>query len=173
MSSLWPATLHFTEEYDLSNQGGIGFFWEGVGRGHVDIQIFTPTGAWLGRFPDYARKTGCPTPWVSLTWDKLQEVDIDGSRPDKSRITGILWTYHSVGKRWLDGIYGLPMGGDPDVLADMTIRHTAYNELFAEFETQDSAILFTKFELRQGIENLYVRFETYPVVDLYTKFEIN
>jgi len=115
--------------YDLSESGGIGFFWEGVGRGHVDIQILTPTGAWIGKFPDYGQKT-----WVALTWDLLQAVDIDGSLPDKSEITGILWTYHSAGERWLDGVYGLPKGGDPDVYGTFTLQHSTYVELKASFE---------------------------------------
>jgi len=113
--------------YDLSDQGGIGFFWEGTGRGHVDIQILTPTGAWIGKFPDYADWT-----WVELWWEDLQEVDIDGSRPDKTQITGFLWTYHSAGIRHLDGLYGLPKG-PTDVKGIMVIRHTTYNELPAEF----------------------------------------
>ena len=110
--------------YDLSDQGGIGFFWKGVGRGHVDIQILSFTGAWIGKFPDYGEWT-----WVSLLWEDLQEVDIDGSRPDKNQVTGFLWTYHTPGERHLDGLYGLPMGGDPDVKALAVIRHAAYNEL--------------------------------------------
>ncbi len=117
--------------YDLSDQGGIGFFWQGVGRGHVDIQILTPTGAWIGKFPDWG-----PWTWVVLLWEDLQEVDIDGSRPDKSEITGFLWTYHSAGVRHLDGLYGLPMGGDTDVKGFLVIRHATFNELPVGFEVQ-------------------------------------
>ena len=90
--------------------------------------MLTPTGSWIGKFPDYGVKT-----WVALTWDDLQEVDIDGSLPDKTQVTGFLWTVHSAGERWLDGIYGLPKGGDPDVFAKFTTRHPAAVDLSATF----------------------------------------
>lgn len=145
--------------YDLSQSGGIGFFWEGVGRGMVDIQILTPTGAWIGKFPDWGEKT-----WVELTWDKLQEVDIDGIRPDKSQITGLLWTYHSAGERHMDGIYGLPIGGDPDLFADMIIRHSASGEIPAEFfRNHFREDLFADFKLRQSNERPPV-FGTYTAI---------
>jgi len=132
--------------YDLSDQGGVGFFWKGVGGGHVDIQIFSSTGAWIGKFPDFGEWT-----WIKLLWENLQEVDIDGSRPDKSQITGFLWTYHTPGERHLDGLYGLPIGGDPDVKALMTIRHAAYNDLSAYlFRNLFREDLYAKVTVRQN-----------------------
>ena len=44
--------------------------------------------------------------------------------------------------------------------------------LFAEFEIQDSAALFTKFEVGQDSEDLYAKFEIQDSVILYAKFEI-
>ena len=120
--------LHIRRIYDLSDSGGLGFFWEGVGRGHVDIEIFTPTGAWTGKFPDWGVMT-----WVPLKWEDLTEVDIDGSRPDKSQITGILWTYHSDGIRHVDWIVGLPKGGDRDIFSKFIVRHSSYADLKGEF----------------------------------------
>jgi len=108
--------------------------------------MLTPTGSWIGKFPDYGVVT-----WVALTWDDLQEVDIDGSLPDKTQVTGFLWTVHSAGERWMDGIYGLPKGGDPDVFAKFTTRHPAAVDLHAEFfRNQFTEDLFAVYTLRQN-----------------------
>lgn len=138
--------------YNLSDSGGIGFYWEGIGKGHVDIQIITPSGAWIGKFPDYANWT-----WVALKWEDLQEVDLDGSRPDKTQITGLLWTVHSPGVRHLDSVYGLPKGGDPDIFATFIVKNISYADLLARFRPAYDAPpvnLFADFRLRQGINNL-------------------
>ena len=131
--------------YDLSGSGGIGFFWKGVRRGHVDIQILTPTGSLMGKFSESLEWA-----WVELTWDKLQEVDIDGSLPDKSQIIGLLWTYHTPGVRHLDGVYGLPKGGDRDVKGLLVIRHSAFNEIPSKFfYNHFREDLFAELALRQ------------------------
>lgn len=126
--------------YDLSDNGGIGFFWEGVGRGQVGVQILSPTGSWIGKFPDYEGWT-----WVPLLWENLQEVDLDGTRPDKTQVTGFLWTYHSAGIRHLDGLYGLPKGGDPDIKGVLIIRHAAYNDLSSVFILEVKQDLLAEF----------------------------
>lgn len=145
------AVFRISRIYDFSKSGGIGFFWNGVGRGHVDLQLLTPTGAWIGKFPDWGEKT-----WVPLKWDELQEVDLDGSRPDKSQITGILWTVHSAGERRLDGIYGLPKGGDPDVYARLIVRG------------ESNKNLKTIFSLRQLTAELKAEFVVEHMVDVYS-----
>jgi len=129
--------------YDLSDNGGIGFFWQGVGRGQIDIQILTPTGSWAGKFPDYG-----PWTWVPLLWEDLREVDLNGSLPDKTQITGFFWTYHSAGIRHLDGLYGLPKGGDPDVKGITIIRHAAYNDLSSVFLLEIKQNILSKFIVR-------------------------
>jgi len=91
--------------YNFSDASGVAFFWWGAGRmdQYIDFEVRTPTGSWIGKFPDG------PAEWrlIFLEWDDLVEVDLDGSRPDKSDINGFFWTYHTPGIRRLDALLAI------------------------------------------------------------------
>ena len=88
--------------YNFSDGMGVAFKWWGSGGmdQNIDFEMWSPTGGWVGKFPDG------PAKWrqVILSWDDLTEVDLDGSRPNKSNITGMYWTYHTPGVRRVDAI---------------------------------------------------------------------
>lgn len=89
--------------YDFSESLGISFYWWGTGTSpeiQVDLILKTPTGNFVAAFPDGPAEWR----WVYLEWSDFKEVAIDGTRPDKSQITGILWTVHTDGVRRVDRI---------------------------------------------------------------------
>jgi len=153
---------------DLSNSEGIAFYWWGSGGldQNIDFEMWSPTGGWVGRFPDGPAEWR----WIFLRWSDLTEVDFDGSRPDPSDIVRIYWTYHTEGVQRVDYIVGWRT---QDLRCDLEVRNTTVVELYAFFEAQatvevyghgvirniGSAELSGQFEVGQGFKDLYARFE--------------
>ncbi len=137
---------------DLSHWEGIAFYWWGSGGSdqNIDFEMRSPTGGWVGTFPDGPAMWR----WVFLRWSDLTAVDFDGSRPDRSNITHILWTYHTDGVRRINYIVGWRK---QDVYCHAIIRNAGSGELFA------------KFEVGQGFNDLFARFEV--MVDRFTLIE--
>ncbi len=169
--------------YNFSAGMGVSFGWWGSGEGdqNIDFEMWSPTGGWVGKFPDG------PARWrqVTLSWDDLTEVDFDGSRPEKSNIVGMYWTYHTPGVRRVDAIqtwmirdlyctFIVKNVGSSDLpgkfevnlayaaeelYAHAEIRQPASAELLARFEVgQDSAELLARFEVGQDSTDLYAKF---------------
>ncbi|MCK4698293.1 MAG: DUF2341 domain-containing protein [Dehalococcoidia bacterium] len=135
--------------YDLSGGMGISFDWWGSGGvdQHIDFEMWSLTGGWVGRFPDG------PAEWrqVLITWDDLTEVDLDGTRPDSSQIIGIYWTYHTPGVRRIDGIRAWMR---QDLLCKVVIRKASASDLLSRFEIQASQDLLGKFVIQQYFNDL-------------------
>jgi len=132
--------------YDLSHSDGISFYWYGSdvvdGDQMIDFEMWSPTGGWVAKFPDGEASWR----WVFLAFrggplvtGVLREVDIAGSRPDKSQIEKILWTYYSKGVRRIDAIRAWRMC---DLKASLTVRHasgTASKNLSAKLEVRNAS----------------------------------
>ncbi len=117
-----------TVSLDLSQSEGIAFYWWGSGGSdqNIDFEMRSPTGSWVGKFPDGPARFR----WVFLRWSDLTAVDFNGSRPDRSNITGIFWTYHTDGVRRINYIVGWRT---QDVYCHAIIRNAGSGELFAKF----------------------------------------
>lgn len=113
--------------YDLSASEGIGFYWWGSGGvdQYVDFEMWSPTGGWVGKFYDGPARFRL----VQIEWDDLTEVTPYGTRPDRSRIDGIFWNYHTHGVRRVDGIHAWLK---QDLLAKFTVRQAASVELLGK-----------------------------------------
>ena len=129
--------------------------------------MWSPTGGWVGRFPDGPAKWR----WVFLSWSVLTEVDLDGSRPDPSDIREIYWTYHTDGVRRINYIVGWRT---QDLYGSFEIRQEASQELFARFEAQVSINLPGRLIVRHSdLVELLGRFEVgQDSADLLCKFEV-
>jgi len=131
--------------YDFSGGMGISFDWWGSGGvdQNIDFEMWSLTGGWVGRFPDG------PAEWrqVQLSWDGLTSVDLDGTRPDRSQIIGIYWTYHTSGIRRIDGIRAWMK---QDLLCKVVIRNASASGLLSKFEAQATAELLGKVEIQQS-----------------------
>jgi len=155
--------------YDLSHSDGISFYWFGSdvvdGNQMIDFEMWSPTGGWVAKFPDGEASWR----WVFLAFrggplvsGVLREVDIAGSRPDKSQIEKILWTYYSKGVRRIDAIRAWRMC---DLKASLTVRHASgasSRNLFAKFEvrnvsSQDLPVHF-RVATGQGFNDLIASF---------------
>lgn len=152
---------------NLSHSGGIAFYWWGSGGvdQQIDFEMESPTGRWIGRFYDGPAEWR----WVFLRWDDLTEVDLSGSRPDRSNITGFFWTYHTDGVRRVDYIVGW---WPQDLRGDFEVRHETSRDLPAKFEAQvslnlpgslivrniDSVELLGQFDVGQGSAEIFSRF---------------
>ena len=129
-------TLRVRKILNFEGSLGIGFQWWGGGGWDqmVDFEMLTPTGSYVGKFPDGPAGFR----WVLLSFKQLQEryylmgeADIDGSRPDRSRVIGLLWTYHSAGLRRVDS---LSVWRGYDLRASFIVRQFASEDLRAVFE---------------------------------------
>ena len=165
---------------DLSNTEGIAFYWWGSGGldQQIEFEVESPTGSWVGKFYDGPALWR----WVFLRWSDLTAVDLDGSRPDRSNVTGIFWTYHTDGVRRINyivgwrkqDVYGHVVIRQPtsvdlyahvafirsiELYAHAIIRNIASVNLPATFEVgQDSADLLCKFEIGQYSADLLAKF---------------
>ncbi len=107
--------------FDLRGTAGIAFHWWGANNppeSIVDFIVESPTGFWVGEFydgPAYFRH-------VFIPWTQFRETGLDGSRPDKSQVDGLIYIVHTSGLRRIDYIYA-PLFGDLHAL--FNIRHTA------------------------------------------------
>jgi len=141
--------------YDFSGSMGISFYWWGSGGldQNIDFEMQSLTGGWIGSFPDG------PAEWrqIQLSWDDLTPVDLDGTRPDRSQIIGIYWTYHTHGVRRLAGIQAWMR---QDLLCKVFIRNASVSDLLSKFEAQASQDLLGKFEAQ-------------ATLDLLGKFEVS
>jgi len=127
------AKFHVRQLYDFSKAYAISFRWWGVGGVDlVDLRIETPTGNYVGVFPDGA--TGFRE--VLLHWGNFNEVAVIGTRPDKSRITAILWTVHTPGVRRLDRFAIVEV---PYLRCFFVIRRSTSGELKAGFTVRDAS----------------------------------
>jgi hypothetical protein len=153
---------------DLSKSEGIAFYWWGSGGldQQIDFEIESPTGSWVGKFYDGPAMWR----WVFLEWSDLIEVDLDGSRPDRSNVRGIFWTYHTDGVRRVDYIVGWRR---QDLRADFEVRGLDSAELLCKFDVgQDSAELLGKFEAQATVE-LLGKFDVgQGSVELLGEFEV-
>ena len=165
---------------DLSQSEGIAFYWWGSGGvdQNIDFEMRTPTGSWIGRFYDGPAEWR----WVFLSWDDLTEVDLDGSRPDRSNVTDFFWTYHTDGVRRVDYIVGWRR---QDLRADFEVRQETSQDLSAKFEAQVSLNLLAglivrhrstaevlgRFEVGQDSQDLLGKFEAQATAELLGKFE--
>jgi len=165
---------------DLSKSEGIAFYWWGSGGvdQNIDFEMRTPTGSWIGRFYDGPAEWR----WVFLSWDDLTEVDLDGSRPDSSNVTGFFWTYHTDGVRRVDYIVGWRR---QDLRGDFEVRQETGQDLSAKFEAQVSLNLLAgiivrnqstaevlgRFEVGQDSIGLLGKFEAQVTAGLLGKFE--
>ena len=118
---------------DLSPSEGIAFYWWGSGGvdQNIDFEMRSTTGSWVGKFYDGPAEWR----WVFLSWADLTEVDLDGSRPDSSNVTGFFWTYHTDGVRRVDYIVGWRR---QDLRADFEVRQETSQFLSAKFKAQVS-----------------------------------
>jgi len=142
-------------QLDLSHFEGIAFYWWGSGGvdQNIDFEMRTPTGSWIGRFYDGPAEWR----WVFLSWADLTEVDIDGSRPDRSNVTGCYWTYHTDGVRRVDYIVGWRR---QDLRADFEVRQETSQDLSAKFEAQVSLKLLAGLIVRhRSTTEILAKFE--------------
>ena len=170
MPSLWPATLHGIQPFDFSQSEGIAFYWWGSGGSdqNIDFEMWSPTGGWVGAFPDGPAMWR----WVFLRWSDLTAVDFDGSRPDRSNVTSILWTYHTDGIRRVGYIVGWRT---QDVYGHAIIRQPTSVDLYAHVEFIRSIELYAHAIIRNiASVNLPVIFEVgQDSTDLFAKFVVN
>jgi len=181
LENLWAPTLHVTEVYDLTGTLGLAFYWWGAANppeALVDIRVESPTGFWLSNFYDgFARWRYVFIPWGSFVWvsrrQRLLEAHHHGfDEPDKSQVTGFIWTVYTTGSRLLDyvhaprqllgpkGIFIARHSQSRDFPAAFIIRHTNSVDLFNEFiiRHSTSAELQAGFLIRQGIRDLPAQF---------------
>jgi len=167
--------------YDFSGSMGISFYWWGSGGmdQNIDFEMRSLTGGWLGTFPDG------PAEWrqIQLSWDDLTEVDLDGTRPDRSQIIGFYWTYHTPGVRRLAGIQAWMR---QDLLGKFFVRNARSLDLLSKFEAQATAELLSRAEVRQPASTellgraevgqnsagLLGKFEAQATLDLLGKVDI-
>ncbi|KKM84930.1 hypothetical protein LCGC14_1294240 [marine sediment metagenome] len=154
---------------DLSSSEGIAFYWWGSGGSdqNIDFEMWSPTGGWVGKFPDGPARFR----WVFLRWSDLTAVDFDGSRPDRSNITGIFWTYHTDGVRRINYIVGWRK---QDVYCHAIIRQPTSVDLYAHVELIRSIELYAHAIIRHiASVNLPATFEVgQDSADLPAKFEV-
>ena len=155
---------------NLSSSEGIAFYWWGSGGSdqNIDFEMWSPTGGWVGTFPDGPARWR----WVFLRWSDLTAVDFDGSRPDRSNITGIFWTYHTDGVRRINYIVGWRK---QDVYCHAIIKQPTSVDLYAHVEFIRSIELYGHAEIRHpGVPaELLARFEVgQGSADLLCKFEV-
>jgi len=154
---------------DLSHSGGIAFYWWGSGGvdQQIDFEMKSPTGSWVGRFYDGPAEWR----WVFLSWADLTEMDLDGSRPDKSDITDLLWTYHTAGVRRVDYIVGW---WPQDLRADFEVRGKGSQNLSGKFEAQVSLNLLGSLIVRNiGSSELSSQFDVgKDSTELFSRFEV-
>ena len=136
------AGFYVRQVYDFSKAYGVFFHWWGVDLGDVnELKLETPTGSFITFFSD--GPAGFRE--VFIPWSRFNEVGLAGSRPDKSRITAILWTVSSPGLRRVDyfGIYESPIlragfevrrSTNREVKAGFAVRHSSSEELKTVFE---------------------------------------
>ncbi len=152
---------------DLSDTEGIAFYWWGSGGldQQIDFEVESPTGSWVGKFYDGPALWR----WVFLRWSDLTAVDLDGSRPDRSNVTGIFWTYHTDGVRRINYIVGWRK---QDVYCHAIIRQPTSVDLYAHVVIQDTAELYghgvirnvasvdlpATVEVRQDSADLFAKF---------------
>jgi len=131
-------------QLDLSQSEGIAFYWWGSGGvdQNIDFEMRTPTGSYIGKFYDGPAEWR----WVFLRWLDLVEVDLDGSRPDNSNITGFFWTYHTDGVRRVDYIVGWRR---QDLRGDFEVRQETSQNLSAKFAAQVSLNLLAGLIVRR------------------------
>lgn len=175
-------TLYIRQLYNISTAKGIGFYWWGAG-GWDQLNEFileTPTGFYRGYFADGEAKWN----WVFFKIANLEKLAIDGSEPDPTNITGILWTYHSNGLRrvaflsiWyveppdLKGIFTVRHLESLELPAEFTVRYPESQDLKAEFILrQETADLKAEFILRQLNFELKAVFQVREIIEIY---EIN
>lgn len=137
--------------YDLSHADGLAFYWWGSdvvdGDQMIGFQMWSPRGGWYTKFPD--GEAGWR--WVFLSFKEgegdafLREFDLVGSRPDRSQIVAMLWTYYTEGLRRLAMItawrrqelkshFTVRQSPAPRTLPGlMIVRHGAVGAVFAEF----------------------------------------
>jgi hypothetical protein len=153
---------------DLSQSEGIAFYWWGSGGvdQNIDFEMRTPTGSYIGKFYDGPAEWR----WVFLRWADLEAVDIDGSRPDNSDITGFYWTYHTDGVRRVDYIVGWRR---QDLRGDFEVRQGNTSDLLGKFAAQVTAELLGKVEVQQsGSAELLGKFEAQATAEILAKFEV-
>ncbi len=169
LASLWPPSLHTILPFDLSQSEGIAFYWWGSGGSdqNIDFEMWSPTGGWVGKFPDGPARFR----WVFLRWSDLTAVDFDGSRPDRSNITGIFWTYHTDGVRRVVYIVGWRT---QDVYCHAIIRQPTSVDLYAHVEFIHSIELYAYAIIRHiASVNLPATFEVgQDSADLLCKVEV-
>jgi hypothetical protein len=128
-----PAKLYVRQIYDFSKAYAISFMWWGANQGDtVDLKLQTPTGNFLTSFSDG------PASWreVLIPWRLFNETGQQGSPPDKSRITAILWTVHSPGIRRVD-LFRL--FESPILKALFEVRRSATSDVGGEFVVKAAA----------------------------------
>lgn len=154
---------------DLSDSEGIAFYWWGSGGSdqNIDIEMWSPTGGWVGKFPDGPARWR----WVFLRWSDFTVVDLDGSLPDPSDIREINWTYHTDGVRRVNYIVGWRK---QDLYGHAVIRNISSDELYAHVVIQDTAELYGHAIIRNVASvNLPATFEVgQGSADLLCKFKV-
>ena len=170
-----PCLLFVRQVYDFSHSKGIAFYWWGAdvveGDQMIDFQMWSPHGGWVAKFPDDSPGWR----WVFLAFDEddggdatLREVDLGGTRPDRSEVIAILWTYYTYGMRRVDGISYWSL---VDLKCTFNVRHTStatQGNLPAEFELQASEDLHAEFVAGLvGFKDLKAEFYI-EMVDVYS-----
>ena len=156
--------------YDLTGALGIGFYWWGSGvvegDQNIEFQLLSPTGGWIAHFAD-----GDPEwKWVLLPFEdrdptslqRLIEVDLGGSKADKSQIEAFLWTYFSPGVRRVAYLC-IWYGGD--LRAEFTVRASIASDLKTEFTVRQSSFQDLQAEFivtRPGTADLHAEFIVNP-----------
>jgi len=152
-------TFWVTQIYDFTSSTGIAFYWKGSdvsdGDQMVDFEMWSPTGGWVGKFPDGEAEWR----WVFLSWEEnLIEVGLNIVHADKSEITQMLWTYYSSGTRGLDGIhiwysndvkgvFTVKQPGTNNLKGVLTVRQSSSNNLQSEFRIRRTSSLALQAEL--------------------------
>lgn len=186
LADLWAPTLHISEVYDLTGTIGLAFFWWGADNppsSLVQIILETSTGFWYSDFYDGpARWRYVFIPWGSFIWvsspQRLLEPHYHGfEEPDKSQVTGFIWTVHTAGTRRLDyvhaprqllgpiGVFVARHSQSHDVPAAFVIRHSAVSDLLVNIILRHSTSrdLSGGFRIsRQGIGDLLAAFDIAP-----------
>lgn len=165
-------TLQVIPPLDLSRSEGIAFYWWGSGGvdQNIDFEMKSPTGGWVGKFPDGPAEWR----WVFLSWDDLVEVDLDGTMPNRSNVTGFFWTYHTDGVRRVDYIVGWRR---QDLRGDFEVRQEVGRDLRGDFviRREFGRDLLVRGEVGQGSESLIGRTAIMRVgipIEVFAGFEV-
>lgn len=168
MASLWPATLHVSDDiWDLTGTIGFAFYWWGADNPPEalnQIRLETPTGFWSSDFYDgFARWRYVLIPWGGFTWVSNPQRRLEPHRhgfdePVKDQILGFLWTMHTSGLRRLDYVHApRQLKGAKGIF---TARHSQIQEELGAFIVRQSASqnLGAGFIVRQDFKDLAAEF---------------